>query len=187
MSKPTTDNWTTAKGVLKYLAGTVERGINYGPSESELEGYCDADYAGDIDTRRSTTGYVFILNRGIISWSSRLQATVAVSTAEAEYMAAAQAVKEALWLRKLIADIGIPLKTIQMYTDNQAALTLLKNPIASARSKHIDIVYHFARERVARKEVRFEYCPTAVMIADIMTKALAEGKFEKCCNSMGVV
>jgi len=175
------------KGVLKYLAGTVERGINYGPSESELEGYCDADYAGDIDTRRSTTGYVFILNRGIISWSSRLQATVAVSTAEAEYMAAAQAVKEALWLRKLIADIGIPLKTIQMYTDNQAALTLLKNPIASARSKHIDIVYHFARERVARKEVRFEYCPTAVMIADIMTKALAEGKFEKCCNSMGVV
>jgi len=110
-----------------------------------------------------------------------------VSTAEAEYMAAAQAVKEALWLRKLIADIGIPLKTIQMYTDNQAALTLLKNPIASARSKHIDIVYHFARERVARKEVRFEYCPTAVMIADIMTKALAEGKFEKCCNSMGVV
>jgi len=186
MSKPTTDHWTTAKGVLRYLAGTVAHGINYGPSESELEGYCDADYAGDIDTRRSTTGYVFILNGGIISWSSRLQATVAVSTAEAEYMAAAQAVNEALWLRKLIADIKIPLKTIQMYTDNQAALTLLKNPIASARSKHIDIVYHFARERVARKEVKFEYCPTSVMIADIMTKALAESKFEKCCKGMGV-
>jgi len=185
MSKPTTDHWTTARGVLKYLAGSVDRGITYGPM-SELEGYCDSDYAGDIDTRRSTTGYVFILNGGIISWSSRLQATVAVSTAEAEYMAAAQAVKEALWLRKLIADIGAPLKTIQMYTDNQAALTLLKNPIASARSKHIDIIYHFARERVARKEIKFEYCPTAVMIADIMTKALAESKFEKCCSGMGV-
>jgi len=129
------------------MVGTVERGIIYGPSESELEGYCDADYVGDIDTRRSTMGYVFILNGGI-SWSSRLQATVAMSTAEAEYMAAAQAVKEALWLRKLIADIGISLKTNQMHKDNQAALTILKNPIASARSKHIDIVYHLARERV---------------------------------------
>ena len=70
--------------------------------------------------------------------------------------------------------------------DNQAALTLLKNPIASVRSKHIDIIYHFARERVARKEVKFDYCPTAKMIADIMTKALAEGKFVACCNGMGV-
>eukprot|EP00983_Pelagomonas_calceolata_P072593 1151781-Pelagomonas_calceolata.AAC.2 len=124
MSKPTTDHWIVARKVLKYIAGSVDRGITKGPS-SELEGYCDADYAGGIDTRRSTTGYVFILNGSIISWSSRLQATVAVSTAEAEYMAAAQALKEALWLR-----IRASLKTIQMYTDNQAALTLLKNPIA---------------------------------------------------------
>ena len=108
------------------------------------------------------------------------------STAEAEYMAASQAVKEALWLRKLTKDLGGYLKIMQMYTDNQAALTLLKNPIASARSKHIDIIYHFARERVARKEVKFDYCPTAKMIADIMTKALAEGKFVACCNGMGV-
>ncbi len=101
-------------------------------------------------------------------------------------MAAAQAVKEALWLRKLIMDFGVPMKTIQMYTDNQAALTLLKNTIASARSKHIDIVYHFARERIARGEVKFTYCPTAEMIADVMTKVLAGSKFEKCCISMGV-
>jgi len=159
MSKPNSKNWL---GDLKYLAGTVERGIIYGPSESELEGYCDADYAGDIDTRRSTTGYIIILNGGIITWSSRLQATVAVSTAQAEYMAAPQAVKEALWLCKLIANIGIPLKTIQMHTDgcltkqrlHSRVFRILKNPIASARSRslHIDIVYHFARESVARQE-----------------------------------
>jgi sulfur relay (sulfurtransferase) DsrC/TusE family protein len=112
---------------------------------------------------------------------------VAASTAEAEYMAASQAVKEALWLRKPTTDLRGYLKTMQIYTDNQAALTLLKNPIASVRSKHIDIIYHFARERVARKEVKFDYCPTAKMlIADIMTKALAEGKFVACCNGMGV-
>jgi len=186
MSKPTTEQWIAAKGVLKYLAGTEDTGITYGPEKTDLVGYCDADYAGDLDTRRSTTGYVFILNGGVISWSSRLQPTVAASTAEAEYMAASQAVKEALWLRKLTTDLGGYLKTMQMYTDNQAALTLLKNPIASARSKHIDIIYHFARERVARKEVKFDYCPTAKMIADIMTKALAEGKFVACCNGMGV-
>ena len=151
----------------------------------DLMGYSDADYAGDLDTRRSTTGYVFMLNGGVISWSSRLQPTVAASTAEAEYMAASQAVKEALWLRKLTTDLGGDLKTMQLYTDNQAALTLLKNPIASARSKHIDIIYHFARERVARKEVKFDYCPTAKMIADIMTKALAEGKFVACCKWHG--
>jgi sulfur relay (sulfurtransferase) DsrC/TusE family protein len=110
---------------------------------------------------------------------------VAASTAEAEYMAASQAVNEALWLRKLTTDLGGYLKTMQMYTDNQAALTLMKNPIASARSEHIDNIYDFARERVARKEVKFEYCPTAKMIADIMTKALAEGKFVACCKWHG--
>jgi len=186
MSKPTTEHWTAAKGVLKYLAGTEDVGITYGPEKLDLVGYCDADYAGDVDTRRSTTGYVFILNGGVISWSSRLQPTVAASTAEAEYMAASQAVKEALWLRKLTTDLGGELKTMQLFTDNQAALTLLKNPIASARSKHIDIIYHFARERVARKEVKFDYCSTKEMIADIMTKALPESKFVDCCKGMGV-
>ena len=186
MSKPTTLHWQAAKGVVRYLAGTTDYGIIYGHDRQALVGYCDADYAGDLDTRRSTTGYVFLLNYGVISWSSRLQATVAVSTAEAEYMSAVQAVKEALWLRKLMTDIGAKLETVQLYSDNQAALSLLKNPIASARSKHIDVIYHFARERVARKEVKFDYCRTEKMVADIMTKALAEGKFNICCQSMGM-
>ena len=186
MSKPTTQHWQAAKGVLRYLAGKADNGIVYGQNEKMLVGYCDADYAGDLDTRRSTTGYDFLLNDGAISWSSRLQATVAVSTAEAEYMAAAQAVKEALWLRKLMMDLGKPLETVELHSDNQAALSLLKNPIASARSKHIDVIYHFARERVARKEVKFDYCRTDKMIADIMTKALGEKQFTACCKGMGL-
>jgi len=178
-------HWECAKGVLRYLCGTAKHGIVYG-GKSALAGYCDADYAGDVDTRRSTTGYLFVLHGGAISWSSKLQPTVAVSTAEAEYMSAAAAVKEALWLRKLLADLQMHVGTVQMYCDNQAALSLLKHPIASARSKHIDVVHHFARERVARGEVSFVYCQSSEMLADCLTKALPDVSFMFCRNSMGL-
>jgi hypothetical protein len=187
MAAPSATHWTAAKGVLRYIAGTMDYGINYVRQDNgALLGYCDADYAGDQDTRRSTTGYVFIMNGGVISWSSRLQPTVAVSTTEAEYMAAAHAVKEALWLRKLMADFGDVSRTFKICCDNQSAITLLKHPISSMRSKHIDVIYHFARERVARKEVCFEYISTEENIADCMTKALAEKKFAYCRDGMGL-
>jgi hypothetical protein len=187
MAAPSMEHWTAAKAVVRYLAGTVNYGIVFGRGgTSEMTGYCDADYAGDIDTRRSTTGYTFILHGGVVSWSSRLQPTVAVSTTEAEYMAAAAAVKEALWLRKLLLDLGINAGTLKINCDNQGAIKLLKHPIASVRSKHIDVIHHFARERVARKEVVFDYIDTERMIADCMTKALPEGKFNVCRDGMGV-
>jgi transposase InsO family protein len=188
MAQPAVSHWNAALGVLRYLASTQDLGITYEPSytSDDLKGYADADFAGDIDTRRSTTGYVFTLSGGAISWSSRLQPTVAVSTAEAEYMAAAFAVKEALWLRKLMADLGLGMKPVKIYGDNQSALKLIKHPIASLRSKHIDVIYHFARERAARGEVKFEYLKTEDMVADIMTKPLPEAKFEKCRDAMGM-
>ena len=186
MSSPTTVHWQVAKGVLRYLAGTVGYSITYSGTSTTLLGYCDADYAGDLDTRRSTTGYVFIMNGGAVSWSSKKQPTVAVSTTEAEYMAAAYAVKEALWLRQLMFDLHLDPGTISIRADNQGAIKLLKNPIFSMRSKHIDVVYHFARERVARKEVKFEYIRTDDMIADSLTKPVPVGKHEFCCKSMGV-
>ena len=188
MAKPTMEHWTAAKGVLRYLAGTVEYGLNYGGgSSTELLGYGDADYAGDTDTRRSTTGYVYLLNGGVVSWSSRLQPTVAASTTEAEYMAAAYAVKEGLWLRKLMCDLlGQQAEVVTIFCDNQATISLLKNPISSVRSKHIDVLHHFARERVARGEVSFVYCSTDAMLADCMTKALPESKFALCRKGMGV-
>ena len=174
MSQPTMQHWMAAKGVLRYLSGTVNLGISYGHVVAPLVGYCDADFAGDLDTRRSTTGYVFMLNGGAISWSSRRQPTVAVSTAEAEYMAAAHAIKEALWLRKLFADLHVPVSAIDLRSDNQAAIALLKNPIASNRSKHIDVLHHFARERVTRGEVSISYCSTQQQLADCLTKPVGE-------------
>lgn len=172
--------------MLRYLAGTADYGILYG-SATGLEAYCDADYAGDIDSRRSTTGYLFLLNGGAISWSSRLQQTVAASTTEAEYMAAAASIKEALWMRRLLAELGHDPGTILIKADSQSAIKLLKNPIVSMRSKHIDVIYHFARERVARNDVAFVYVRTDHMAADSLTKALPAPKFTFCRTAMGVI
>ena len=168
MAKPTTEHWTAAKGVLRYVSGTASCGITFGP-KLDIQAYCDADYAEDRDTRRSTTGYVFTLGGGAISWSSRLQPTVAVSTTEAEYMAAAYAIKEALWLRTLLYELGLGQDTITICADNQSAIKLLKNPVFTMRSKHIDVAYHFARERVIRRDITFRYVPTTSMVADALT------------------
>lgn len=122
-----------------------------------------------------------------MSWSSKVQPTVALSTAEAEYMAAASAVREALWLRKLLGDLGLICEgPVTIMCDSQSAIKLLSNPIVSARSKHIDVLHHFARERVARGEVRFEYLHTDGMIADCLTKVVSEHKFLSCSEGMGL-
>jgi len=188
MSKLTVNHFNAAKHVIRYLAGTVNMGIVFakGDGSISLFGYCDADYAGSLDNRRSTTGYCFLCNDAIISWSSRLQQTVAVSTAEAEYMAAAAAVKEALWLQHLCTDMHLLMQPTTIYSDNQAALSLLRNPTTSQRSKHIDILYHFARERAADGDVNFVYCNTSSQLADALTKPLSPHKFQQCVSLWGL-
>jgi len=190
MANPTTTHWNAAKAVLRYVAGSIDTGITYGGggngASDGVYGYCDADYAGDLDTRRSTTGYVFLINGGAVSWASKRQATVAASTTEAEYIAAAAAAKEALWLRTLLRELGASQQTVSIYADNQSAMKVISNPITSARSKHIDVAHHLVRERAARGEVAFTYIPTAEMVADALTKALPEPKHTFCSKGMGV-
>jgi hypothetical protein len=184
MSKPRMPQ--AAKGLTRYLAGTTKHGLIYGTSTDKLVGYCDADYAGDVDTRRSTTGYVFMMAEGAVTWQSKRQQTIAASTTEAENMAAALAVKEGLWMRKLLKDLNIDIGCIAILADNQSAIKLLRNPISSLRSKHIDVIHHFSRERVMRKEVTFSYVKTEDQLADIMTKALPAPKHTVCSTGMGV-
>ena len=186
MSCPTTAHWTAAKGVLRYLVDKADMGITFRGSDTTIYGFCDADYAADVDTRRSTTGYVFMLNGGAITWSSKRQPTVAASTTEAEYMAAGSACKEALWLRKLAKDLGLNAGAITIGSDNQGAIKLLRNPVTSMRSKHIDVVHHFTRERVSRGEINYHYVNTNDMIADALTKPLPPTKFIACRNGMGM-
>ena len=173
MSKPSEDHWMGVKRVLRYLKGTLNYGLKFSVhgEQTELNGYTDADWAGNVDTRRSTSGYVFQFGNGTISWSSRKQPTVAKFSTEAEYVALNSATQEAIWLRRLTKDFGKQTDApTTIYEDNQEATELAKNAKYHSRTKYIDICHHFVRERVVSNEIRVIYCCTEEMVADIMTK-----------------
>ena len=161
--------------MVRYLKGTPELGIWYDRSgDNTLIGYSDADWGGDRASRRSTTGYIFLLNGGPISWGTRRQPTVALSTTEAEYMALCTASQEALHLRMLIADFGFPQpEPTLIHEDNQGCVALSNNPVFHKRTKHIEIRYHFVREQVNEfKNIVVRFIRTNDMLADIFTKPL---------------
>jgi len=185
-SAPTTTHVALIKGIMRYLRGTADWGLRYGAA-APLLGYCDADFAGDLDTRRSTSGYAFTLHGGAVSWGSKVQPTVAASTMEAEYMAAAVAAKEAVWLRRLLGELKEQTPPVHMRCDNQSALKLIDNPCGTARSKHIDVTHHFVRDRVRSGDLVFSYIPTAQMVADVLTKALPSATLVECRAALGMV
>jgi hypothetical protein len=183
------EHWMAVKRIFRYLQGTLQMKLQFGGTQSkEVLGYCDADWGGDLEDRRSTTGFVFMIGGGAISWSSKRQPTIALSTTEAEYMANTQATKEAIWITKLMMDLGYmeEKKMMVIRCDNQGAISLTKNPTHHARTKHIDVQHHFVRERVENGEVRFEYCSTEHMVADVLTKALSKERHHKLINMFGL-
>lgn len=141
-----------------------------------------------MDTRRSTTGYIFKVYGGTIAWKSKRQPTVALSTTETEYMASADAAKQAVWLRLLLEDIGLGLgdQALQLVNDNAGAIALSKNPVNHEKSKHIDMRHHFIREKVEDKTVSLAHVPSAENIADLLTKALPTELFTKLCHLLGM-
>ncbi|GAX76780.1 hypothetical protein CEUSTIGMA_g4226.t1 [Chlamydomonas eustigma] len=184
---PTTFHMDLADQVLLYIAWTRDMGLEFGGRKPNFIVYSDSDFWGETDERRSTTGFVCILSGGAVDWNSRLQQTVAVSTCEAEYQAAGEAVRAALWWRKLLPDLGIETGVVDIRGDNQSTLAVISNPISSDKTKHIDTIHHFTRERVEMGEVKFSYCSTEEMVADILTKALERNKLEKFRSMMGVI
>jgi len=179
------DHMRVSKGVLRYLRGATRLGVVY-DDDKPLQGYDDADWAGDIDARRSTTGFVFTLSGGPVSWKSKRQSTVATSTAEAADVAAAMATKEALWLRKLLSELGVDKDAVPMGEDNQACLDLVKIPEATGRTKHVDVAYNMVCDYVARGEVAFYFLPSADMPADGMTTPLPAPTFTTFRGVIGV-
>nr|BAG74297.1 polyprotein [Neopyropia yezoensis] len=185
MSAPTEGDWRLAKGVLRYLRGTRNMGITYG-KEANLEGWVDSDFAGDTQSRKSTTGFVVTLHGGAISWRSRMQRLVATSTAIAEYVAAAEAVKDSLWLRRLAGDLGEYAGPVTLKEDNQACIAMANNEGMSPRTKHVDVCYHLIRDCVATQQVVVVYVPTGEQLADGFTKPLPRDAFTLFREGLGV-
>lgn len=167
-----TVHWNAAKRVLRYLKGTMHIKLHFQKTNTfKLCGYADADYGACLNDRRSYTGYVFYLN-GPISWESRKQRTVALSTTEAEYMALSDACKEAIYVKNLLEEVFNLTDSVCIYSDNQGAQMLTKNNVHHSRTKHIDMRHHFLRDLVDSRTISVEYVPTNEMKADILTKFL---------------
>lgn len=179
LEKPTIAHENAVKRIFKYLKNTLNFGILYVSDEkSQIIGYSDADHAGDIETRRSTSGYAFKYSDGIISWTSERQKSVSISTMEAEYIAASEATRELVWLNRLFGEIlAKNVNESILFMDNQSAIRLIKNPEFHKRSKHIDVRYHFIREKYEQNEFVLEYISSKEMIADIFTKAVPKEQF----------
>ncbi|CAH9054752.1 unnamed protein product [Cuscuta europaea] len=188
MESPTETHYGAAKRLLRYLQGTINYGIWYKTTpDSRLTGYCDSDWAGSQDDMKSTSGYAFKLGSGIFSWGSKKQDSVALSSAEAEYVAAAGAACQAIWLKRILEDMGeLQSSATQIFCDNKSAIAMAKNPIQHNRTKHIDIKYHFLRDVQAKGHIEMKYCPTEEQLADIFTNALPRDRFQFLRRMLGV-
>lgn len=235
-NNPGPDHFLAVKHVMRYLRGTSDFGITYkvgkpGTDGLNFHGYCDSDWAGDEDDRRSTSGYILLAAEAAVSWRSRRQNTVATSSTEAEYVSCAGTSKETLWVRQLLAELQLfydyeaykstssitnfdeskyyedgeeiepefpsdrythlsprptSLDTTVIYCDNNGAAALSRNPDQMKKTKHIDIAYHFVRERVETKELEIRYISTEDMVADGLTKSLSTEKHHRHLEAMGL-
>ncbi|RLM98852.1 hypothetical protein C2845_PM06G26760 [Panicum miliaceum] len=189
MESPTAEHMVAIKRVLRYIAGTLHYGCYYQrEKEAQLTGFSDSDLAGDLDTRKSTTGVLFFLGSSLITWQSQKQRVVALSSCEAEYIAATTAACQGIWLARLLAELkGEKVRSITLKMDSESAIQLSKNPVFHDRSKHIDVRYHFIRECVEENRVKLQSVRTAEELADILTKALGPQQFCELRSKIGVI
>jgi hypothetical protein len=182
MSKSGKEHWTTVKRVFRYLRGTTSYGLCYQGRPGldrvvDIHGFVDSDWDGDLDHIRSTSGYVFNLFRGAISWMSKRQAVVALSTTKVEYMAATHARKEEVCLQRLCSGIALVQQIVILDCDSQSEIFLAKNPIYHSKTKHIDVQYHFVRDMVEEKKVLLEKVETLKNVADTLTNSVSIENF----------
>lgn len=189
MHNPGKDHWNAVKWILRYLKGTSDLGLIFDTSKASSEiiiGYVDSDYGGDLDHRKSLSSYIFTVCGCAVSWKSSLQSVAALSTTEAEYIAATEGVKEAIWLRGLVLELGLSQEVLPVFCDNQGAIDLTKNNRYHERTKHIDVKHHFIRDIVAAGEVVIHKIHTTENPADMLTKIIPLHKFKKCLSLIGL-
>ena len=185
---PTTVHWTSVKRILRYVKATAGVKFRIRKTNSTLiSAFSDADWAGSIDDRRSTGGFAVYYGENLISWSARKQATVSRSSTEAEYKSMANATAKIIWLESLLAELGIHLQQPPcLWCDNLGAIYLSVNPVFHARAKHIEIEFHFVRERVTSKQLQVRLIASKDQLADGFTKALPFQKFEEFRHNLNL-
>lgn len=187
---PRQRHWTAVKRVFRYLKGTKGHGIRYGEPYGDDEGlkfYSDADWASSAD-RKSISGHVVTVAGGAVAWGAKKQSNVALSTAEAEYLAAVQTAKQVLWFSSLFSELSYSIAdTPTIFCDNQAAISISHHPEHHSRTKHIDIACHFLRDLVSKKRLQLKYVPTKENTADIFTKGLSRSAHEELTKKLGIV
>jgi hypothetical protein len=184
MSTPTDQHWLAVKRILRYLAGSTDKGLKFQHSTSlSLNAFTDADWVGCPDDRKSTTDFGIFLGPNLISWSSKKQATISRSSTEAEYRSLAMTTTELLWINSLLSELGIKCNSLPvMWCDNLGAMFLTVNPIFHARTKHIEIDFHFIRDQIAKQKLVAKFICSADQIGDIFTKSLSSTRFQHLCN-----
>jgi len=182
-TEPNLENWHNVLKILKYLKYTINYSMKF-TNNFDIKAYVDADYAGDEESRRSTSGYIITIGNSPICWSSKLQHCVATSTAEAEYYSLSECGKQVLWLKNILSEIGINTGTIKIYIDNKAAIFSSENNVINNKLKHIDIRYHFIRELINNKTIKLEYIKSSENLADDLTKFLNGTKLQKFRDSV---
>ncbi|WVZ79655.1 hypothetical protein U9M48_027210 [Paspalum notatum var. saurae] len=187
MANPGKEHWRAVQWIFIYLRGTSSACLQFGKSRDGLVVYIDSDHAGDLDKRRSLTGYVFTIGGCAVCWKACLQATVALSTTEAEYMAIFEACKEAIWLKGLYSELcGVSCSCVTIHCDSQSDIYLTKDQMFHERTKHIDVRYHFIRGVIAEGGIKVRKISTHDNPADIMTKHVPTSKFELCSSLVGI-
>ena len=185
-SNPGTPHWEAVQRIYRYLIGTKDLRLTYEWTRKPLQGYTDADGSMSED-QKAVLGYVFLIDGGAMSWASKKQEIVSLSTTESEYIAAMHATKEALWLRSFIGEVLVPLdEPITLFSDNQSAIALAKDHQYHTHTKHIDIRFHFIRWVVNDGKIHLVFCPTNDMVANTLTKALPSPKVKHFATELGL-
>ena len=186
MNNPGKGHWEAVKWILRYLRGTSHYSLCFGGSNSCLQGYVDSDMAGDLDGGRSTTGYVFTIGGTTVSWISKLQQIVALSTTESEYVAITEGSKELIWLKRLMEELGKVQEDAKLWSDSQSAIHLAKNSAFHSRTKHIKLRYHFIRSALEDGSVSLGKIHTSQNPADMFTKVVTKEKLGSCSTWIGL-